>query len=55
LGFTRRFGRKGQFELAIGIARPVVLILSLCGHLPAPDCLPVNTVWALIRVAARSW
>jgi hypothetical protein len=40
LGFTRRAGRKGQFELAILIARFVPLILSRFGHLPAPDYLP---------------
>src|SRR4051812_34658965 len=42
LGFTRCAGRKGQFELAICTAEHVLLILSLCGHLPAPDYLPVT-------------
>lgn len=42
LGFTRCARRKGQFELAIFIASDVLLILSLCGHLPAPDYLPVT-------------
>jgi hypothetical protein len=54
LGFTRRAGRKGQFELAILIARFVPLIPSRFGHLPAPDYLPLHTVWAFIRAAARS-
>lgn len=49
LGFTRRAGRKGQFELAICTVKRVLLILSLCGHLPAPDYLPVHAVWAFVR------
>jgi hypothetical protein len=40
-GFTRRAGRKGQFELTIRTVPHVPLILSHCGHLPAPDYLPV--------------
>src|SRR5690349_9673785 len=44
LGFTRCAGRKGQFDLAIFIAAFVLLILSLCGHLPAPDYLPVTSL-----------
>jgi hypothetical protein len=42
LGFTRCAGRKWQFELlTTRIVTHVPLVLSRCGHLPAPDYLPV--------------